>query len=311
MEKIKYKNDKLGKATEIIAKIMCVAIVVPLAIWWFFEQVIPQIKIALEQTQNDMVISGVLASIIAFVLVITIFILLFRPLVGLHKSTMLFVSHKISRQKYRNRRIWSVVVLSLLCLPSGLLVISVLFNSWLFWQALFVLLLTMPLMPFWIFLVRTKSLLKQREQEEMSDNSIQEKMNTDKNEEKEVLPIHNKTTTAEIENKKKERANIEGFTHKWSKIKFSMGRYLKTLNHSEIIIASVVVGAIVALILGYAFGNTTYYLGGNRVSYEVFSRRTGGVRIFEFNYLLGLLSFVISGGITYLFLKKKPKETKE
>lgn len=78
---------------------------------------------------------------------------------------------------------------------------------------------------------------------------------------------------------------------------------INNLNSDEIIIASIIVATLIALILGYNFGETYYfYYNGNRGSEENHSYTE-----FHFNYLLGIASFIIFGGISYIYLNRKNK----
>ncbi len=86
--------------------------------------------------------------------------------------------------------------------------------------------------------------------------------------------------------------NIDGIS---SKLK------LDRLSNNEIIVMSVVVGTIIALIIGFAFENYYYYHNG----LKLYSDDKNDYA--EFNYLASVASFIISGGITYLFLKRKNK----
>ncbi|MDY3521073.1 hypothetical protein PG644_05425 [Riemerella anatipestifer] len=77
------------------------------------------------------------------------------------------------------------------------------------------------------------------------------------------------------------------------------------LNNQEIKIISIIVGVLVALLLGYLFGETQFYnFIGHRVD-EDFVGST--VKVFKFNYLLFICGFIVSSGITYLLLNNKVK----
>jgi hypothetical protein len=105
-----------------------------------------------------------------------------------------------------------------------------------------------------------------------------------------------------------------------SKVKSSMGNFkfyfnsqilvrfqkidITKLNSDEIIITSIIIGTVLALIFGYTFGETYYFLpNGNRgdESRNIYEE-------FHFNYLLGITSFIIIGGITYIYLNRKNKK---
>lgn len=79
------------------------------------------------------------------------------------------------------------------------------------------------------------------------------------------------------------------------------------LNSNEIIIISIIVATLISIIIGYYFGETYYFnWEGNRCqssrSYN-FSYKE-----FHFNYLLAIASFIIFGGVLYLFLNRKCKK---
>ena len=65
----------------------------------------------------------------------------------------------------------------------------------------------------------------------------------------------------------------------------------KTQNNAEITVSVIVAGTVAAFLLGYVFWG--YYAYGYLND--------------AFNPILGIFSFIISGGITYLLLKKKSK----
>ena len=79
---------------------------------------------------------------------------------------------------------------------------------------------------------------------------------------------------------------------------------IENLSSDEIIISSIILGTLVALILGYYFGETYYFHNnGNRTDEGDYSYEE-----FHFNYLLGMASLLICGGITYIYLNRKSKK---
>jgi len=66
---------------------------------------------------------------------------------------------------------------------------------------------------------------------------------------------------------------------------------INNLDSKEVIIVSIIIGAIIFLIFGYMFGE--YY---------------GKPRIFHFNFTLAISMFIISSGISYLILNKRIKK---
>lgn len=79
------------------------------------------------------------------------------------------------------------------------------------------------------------------------------------------------------------------------------------LNHNEIIILSVVIGAFIALIMGYVFSRDYYINDSNQKVYGWNSYYTVSQ---EFNYLLSFGSLIIVSGISYLYLKKRKNSNK-
>lgn len=81
----------------------------------------------------------------------------------------------------------------------------------------------------------------------------------------------------------------------------------KKLNKQEIKIVSIIVGVLVALLLGYLFGETQFYnFKGHRINESYVSDST--VKVFKFNYLLFICGFIVSSGISYLILNKDRKD---
>lgn len=93
------------------------------------------------------------------------------------------------------------------------------------------------------------------------------------------------------------------------------------LNSDEIIIVSIILATLIALFSGYEFGETMYFnKSGNRVMqyYYITNYDDGSINKennenvvyneFHFNYVLSIASFIISGGISYLYLNRKSQK---
>ena len=76
----------------------------------------------------------------------------------------------------------------------------------------------------------------------------------------------------------------------------------KNLTNKEITIISIVLGVIVALILGYTFGEVQYITPRG---YRLKEPNDSTNEVFKINYLLFCCGFIISGGLSYLFLTRK------
>jgi hypothetical protein len=73
------------------------------------------------------------------------------------------------------------------------------------------------------------------------------------------------------------------------------------LKSDEIIIGSIVVATIIAINLGYYYGETQYFhISGLRVN----QNRHYDYSEFHYNYLISMAGFIISGGILYLILNR-------
>lgn len=79
------------------------------------------------------------------------------------------------------------------------------------------------------------------------------------------------------------------------------------LNSNEIIIISIIVATLISIIIGYYFGETYYFnWEGNRC--QPSRSYNSPYKEFHFNYLLAIASFIIFGGVLYLFLNRKCKK---
>jgi len=76
------------------------------------------------------------------------------------------------------------------------------------------------------------------------------------------------------------------------------------LRTDEIIISSIIIGTFIALIIGYHFGETNYFLyNGRRAFNENYL-----YKVFHFNYLLAIPTFIVVTGIIYIYLNRKRKK---
>jgi len=73
------------------------------------------------------------------------------------------------------------------------------------------------------------------------------------------------------------------------------------LSEREILFISLGIGIITALILGEIFCRTNFYSYKNARVPEKFSKYS----LCEFNYVLAVISFILSSGGVYFFLKQK------
>ena len=88
--------------------------------------------------------------------------------------------------------------------------------------------------------------------------------------------------------------------------------YFKMMNSKDIIIFSIILGVLVGLCFGYLFGDTKYLIKkGVVVSQEYYIEKGLSKHLnkyFNFNYIIGVASFIITTGVSYLYLSKKGSE---
>jgi hypothetical protein len=76
---------------------------------------------------------------------------------------------------------------------------------------------------------------------------------------------------------------------------------VENLSSDEIIITSIITGTLIALIMGYIFGETNYFdYDGNRANVKEYMYKE-----FHFNYILGITNFIIFAGFSYIYLNRK------
>ncbi len=77
---------------------------------------------------------------------------------------------------------------------------------------------------------------------------------------------------------------------------------IKDLNNNETIIFSIVLGVIIALALGYITGETQYITAKG---YRLKEATEHTFEVYKINYLIFFCGFIISSGVSYLYLKKR------
>jgi hypothetical protein len=107
--------------------------------------------------------------------------------------------------------------------------------------------------------------------------------------------------------------NLKMYASKfYNKLKSSLiifNQSLSNLKSDIIIIISLIIATIISVSLGFICGETKYYLyeNGNRID---ISLPPYTYDEFYFNYLISLSSFIVIGGLTYIYLKTKSKNEK-
>lgn len=82
-----------------------------------------------------------------------------------------------------------------------------------------------------------------------------------------------------------------------------MNRY-KNLSKEEIIVFSIVVATIIAILLGYVFGETQYFNRKGVRVYHITEQST-----YSYNYVIGIGSFIIFSGISFIYLHRNRAST--
>ncbi|WP_288984199.1 DUF2569 family protein [uncultured Flavobacterium sp.] len=107
--------------------------------------------------------------------------------------------------------------------------------------------------------------------------------------------------------------NLKIYTYKfYNRLKSRLIIFNQSLSNLEsdiIIITSLIIATVISVSLGFICGETKYYLyeNGNRVD---ISLPPYTYNEFYFNYLISLPSFIVIGGLTFIYLKTKSKNEK-
>ncbi|MDY3538412.1 DUF805 domain-containing protein [Riemerella anatipestifer] len=105
-------------------------------------------------------------------------------------------------------------------------------------------------------------------------------------------------------NGKKMNGNYSKFIQKIKQMKFINKINSLNLSSDEIIVLSAVTGTFVATLLGCILGETIYYYNdGNRTDDSSYDYSE-----FHFNYVCAIASFIIVGGLVYLYLNRENKK---
>ena len=96
--------------------------------------------------------------------------------------------------------------------------------------------------------------------------------------------------------------NIKNYS---KKIAFRNGKIFEKLSSDEVIIISIIIGSIFCLFAGNIFGETQYFFENGERTTPEYSAYTK----IDFNYIIAVISFIITAGISYIFLNRKSNNT--
>lgn len=91
----------------------------------------------------------------------------------------------------------------------------------------------------------------------------------------------------------------------FKKIKLINLKTFEKLSSDEIIIISIIIGCVFFLICGNLFGETQYF---NSRGVRVSSDEYGQSKI-DFNYITAIIGFIITAGLSYMYLNRKCNKT--
>lgn len=107
------------------------------------------------------------------------------------------------------------------------------------------------------------------------------------------------------ENITEKTQNLENVKIYFKKIKLINSKTFEKLTSDEIIIISIILGSIFFLIFGNLFGETQYFnSSGERVSSDEY-----GQSKIDFNYITAIIGFIVTAGISYIYLNRKSNKT--
>jgi hypothetical protein len=99
--------------------------------------------------------------------------------------------------------------------------------------------------------------------------------------------------------------SVKNILTKLKTINFSKIKTLKKLTSDEVIIISIIIGSVFCLFTGNLFGETQYYLESGERTKSKYSNYTK----IDFNYIIAIISFIVTAGISYIFLNRKSNNT--
>lgn len=129
------------------------------------------------------------------------------------------------------------------------------------------------------------------------DNSI-EKNNFNYEETLKIEKIKNET-------KINKTNSVKNILTKLKTINFLKIKTLNKLTSDEVIIISIIVGSIFCLIFGNLFGETQYYLENGERTKSQYS----DYNKIDFNYIIAVISFIVTAGISYIYLNRQSNNT--
>jgi len=158
---------------------------------------------------------------------------------------------------------------------------------------------------FFIYFQLKKKLVKRKESDNSETNKAATEEKREMNTNNDIVAVVPKLAITA----KKSNKSQKPMWYKSTKMKFKLKKI--KLDHSEVIVSSILIGVIFALIMGFTFGDyyedCTHYtayrkerINGKTTPYAAKDCR----EVFEFNYLLAIGSLIVVSGITYLCLKK-------
>lgn len=113
----------------------------------------------------------------------------------------------------------------------------------------------------------------------------------------------------------KRRQSYQSTINKLKNLKESILKRYKSINlksklsylgYAEIIVISLLTGTIIFSLFGYLFGEEQYF---NEVGKRIY-KSTDAIKHIKMNYTFGVIGFILSAGITFLYLKTINKKNK-
>jgi len=170
--KNEYKYFRLGKTTEIIAKTIKVITIIALLLLMLpsvFSKNYHHFKGDLAEA-TGYILGLILLAFLVFFLIFRLSKKFFNPMINLHKNTILLFTNKITIHFYKKKWKNSLIVLIILSLPSLILILSFIINRFFSLKDLILtVMILLPLIPHYIFLIKTKMFFKDLEQEKQND----------------------------------------------------------------------------------------------------------------------------------------------
>ena len=235
------------------------------------------------------------------VLFIYFFLAIIPFKISLYPNFKEFIQNKISvydlQKKWKKKLEYAIILTSILLLIYVLIIVNDSNNESRFYFTIFFFALFLFISPLFIYLKK----IKQVYFKDLPIIKNIKPINTSRKKfslynfyfDNNTNSISTEKQTENTTDKSQISENIKNYS---KKIAFRNGKIFEKLTSDEVIIISIIIGSICFLISGNVFGEIKYD--------EEYDKE-----IIDFNYITAIISFIVTAGISYIFLNRKSNNT--